>query len=82
MVSQAESDPELAVETGIRVDLPLSCVTNCCAMRRKRSETRLSRAPPHLFEEIRNSIAAVWPAWIAKWPGSRDFTAAKRFVGN
>jgi hypothetical protein len=80
-VAQAESDPELAIETGIRVDLP-------SALRRQllRSATEavrsrlLSRAPPHIFEEIRSAIATVSAGADREMSNVRDFTAAKRLV--
>ena len=60
VVAQAESDPELAIETGIRVDLPsalrhqlLNNATEAVRLR------LLARAPPHVFEEIRSAIATV-----------------------
>ena len=60
VLEQAESDPELAVDTGIRLDLPpelrQQLLRNATEVVRSRLQ---SRAPPHLFEEIRNSIAAV-----------------------
>jgi uncharacterized protein (DUF2336 family) len=82
MLAQAESDPELAVETGIRVDLPTELRQQliCNATEAVRSRL-LSRAPPHLFEEIRNAIAAVSAGVNREMSRARDFTAAKRFVG-
>src|SRR3984893_15116667 len=60
VVAQAESDPELAIATGIRIDLPSGLrhqlLSNATAEVRSRL---LSRAPPHVFEEIRRAIAAV-----------------------
>jgi uncharacterized protein (DUF2336 family) len=81
MLAQAESDPELAVETGIRVDLPTELRQQliCNATEAVRSRL-LSRAPPHLFEEIRNAIAAVSAGVNREMSRARDFTAAKRFV--
>src|ERR1700716_2116888 len=81
VVAQAESDPELAIETGIRVDLP-------SALRRQllRSATEavrsrlLSRAPPHIFEEIRSAIATIAAGADREMSNVRDFTAAKRLV--
>jgi uncharacterized protein (DUF2336 family) len=81
VVAQAESDPELAVETGIRIDLPpelrhqlLSHATDAVRSR------LLSRAPPHVFEEIRSAIAAVSAGVNREMSRVRDFTAAERFV--
>ena len=60
MVAQAESDPELAVDTGIRVDLPPELRNQLLRNATEAVRARLlSRAPPHMFEEIRNSIAKV-----------------------
>jgi Uncharacterised protein conserved in bacteria (DUF2336) len=82
VVAQAESDPELAVETGIRVDLPSELrrrlLSNATEMVRSRL---LSRAPPHVFEEIRSAIVAVSAGVDREMSRLRDFTTAKRFVG-
>src|SRR4030088_2724479 len=60
VVAQAESDPELAVETGIRVDLPSALRRQLLRNATEAVRSRLlSRAPPHIFEEIRGAIAAV-----------------------
>ncbi|MCP4616124.1 MAG: DUF2336 domain-containing protein [Bradyrhizobium sp.] len=81
IVSQAEADPELAVDAGIRVDLPsdlrrqlLKKATE--AVRKK----LLSRAPPHLFEEIRNAITTAAASADREMSRVRDFTAATRYV--
>ncbi|HEY3679530.1 MAG TPA: DUF2336 domain-containing protein, partial [Bradyrhizobium sp.] len=81
VVAQAESDPELAVDTGVRVDLPpelrqqlLRDATNAVRDR------LLSRAPPHMFEEIRNTIAKVSASVDREMAVARDFTAARQFV--
>ena len=81
LLAQAQTDSELAVETGIRVDLPaelrhqlLSDATE--AVREK----LLKRAPPHLFEEIRNAIATVTASVGREMAAVRDFGAARRFV--
>jgi uncharacterized protein (DUF2336 family) len=81
IVAQAESDPELAVDAGIRVDIPsdlrrqlLKKATE--AVRKK----LLSRAPPHLFEEIRNAIASAAASADREMSKVRDFTAATRYV--
>src|SRR6202051_5397491 len=59
-IAQAESDPELAVETGIRVDLPSELRRELLRHATEAVRSRLlSRAPPHLFEEIRDAIASV-----------------------
>ena len=59
VLKQAETDPELAVETGIRVDLPAEQRQQLLRNATEAVRTRLlSRAPPHLFEDIRGAIAA------------------------
>src|SRR3981189_2675520 len=81
VVAQAESDPELAVETGIRVDLPSGLRNRLLRAATEAVRSRLlSRAPPHLFEEIRNAIAAVVAGAKREMSDARDFTAAKRLV--
>ena len=81
LLAQAHTDPDLAVETGIRVDLPkdlrhqlLNDATE--AVRDK----LLKRAPPHLFEEIRSAIATVTASVSREMSVARDFGAARRFV--
>jgi uncharacterized protein (DUF2336 family) len=81
VVAQAESDPELAVETGIRIDLPSALrhqlLSNATEVVRARL---LTRAPPHVFEEIRSAIATVSAGVNREMSKVRDFTAANRFV--
>jgi uncharacterized protein (DUF2336 family) len=81
VLAQAESDPELAVETGIRVDLPSELRQQLLrnATEAVRSQL-LSRAPPHLFEEIRTAITAVSAGVNREMSKVRDFASAKRFV--
>ena len=60
VVTQAESDPELAIETGIRVDLPPELRHRLLRNATQAVRARLlSRAPPDIFEEIRTAIGAV-----------------------
>jgi uncharacterized protein (DUF2336 family) len=60
VVAQAEADPELAVETGLRVDLPPILRDQLLGKATETVRSRLlSSAPPHLFEEIRKAIEAV-----------------------
>ena len=74
-------DQELAIETGVRVDLPP-------ALRDKllRSATEivrhrlLSRAPAHLFEELRTAIEAVAAGVSRDMTKVYDFTNAKSLV--
>jgi uncharacterized protein (DUF2336 family) len=81
VVTQAESDPDLAVETGIRVDLPSDLRNQLLRHATEKVRSRLlSRAPPHLFEEIRSAIAAVAAGANREMSDVRDFTAAKRLV--
>jgi uncharacterized protein (DUF2336 family) len=81
VVAQAESDAELAVETGVRVDLPPELRNQL--LRHATEEVRsrlLSRAPPHLFEEIRGAIAVVSAGVSREMAKAGDFTAAQNFV--
>ena len=81
VVAQAESDPELAVETGIRVDLPPELRRQLMRSATAAVRSRLlSRAPSHLFEEIRSAIAAVSAGVDREMSRARDFTAAMHFV--
>jgi uncharacterized protein (DUF2336 family) len=81
VVAQAESDPELAVETGIRVDLPPELRHQLLSRATEDVRSRLlARAPPHVFEEIRSAIAAVAAGVNREMSKARDFTAAKHFV--
>src|SRR5450759_5095547 len=81
VVAQAESDPELAVETGIRVDLPPELRHQLLRNATEAVRSRLlSRAPPHIFEEIRTAIATVAAGVDREMSSVHDFTAAKRFV--
>lgn len=81
IVGQAESDPELAVETGIRVDLPAELRHQLLRSATEAVRSRLlSRAPPHLFEEIRTAIATVAAGVDREMSRVRDFTTARRFV--
>ncbi|MBR0716987.1 DUF2336 domain-containing protein [Bradyrhizobium liaoningense] len=81
IVGQAESDPELTVRVGVRIDLPsdlrrqlLRSATDAVRQR------LLSRAPQHLFEEIQNAIASVAAGADRDMSGIRDFVGAKRAV--
>jgi uncharacterized protein (DUF2336 family) len=81
IVAQAESNPELAVETGIRVDLPPGLRDQLLRNATETVRSRLlSRAPPHLFEEIRSAIAAVATGVDREMSKVRDFSAAEHFV--
>jgi uncharacterized protein (DUF2336 family) len=81
VVAQAESDPELAVETGVRVDLPSELRHQLLSNATEAVRSRLlSRAPPHLFEEIRDAIATVSAGVNREMSNARDFVAAKSLV--
>src|SRR6202171_6088917 len=81
VVAQAESDPELAVETGIRADLPSTLRRQLLLNATEAVRSRLlSRAPPHIFEEIRSAIATVAAGADREMSNVRDFTAARRLV--
>jgi len=81
VVAQAESDPELAVETGVRVDLPPTLRDELLRHASAAVRARLlSRAPPHLFEEIRAAIAAVEEGVSRDMSKLHDFAGATRLV--
>ena len=81
IVTQAETNPELAVEAGIRVDLPSDLRQRLLDWATEAVRTKLlSRAPPHLFEEIRNAIAQAAASADREMSRVHDFTAAKLFV--
>ena len=83
VLKQAQNDPELTVETGIRVDLPADQRAQLLRSATEAVRTRLlSRAPPHLFEEIRNAIAVAAAGANREMSRTRDFTAARRFVAS
>lgn len=81
VIAQAETDPDLAVEAGIRIDLPAALRDRLLRNATEAVRARLlSRAPPHLFEEIRTAIAAVAAGAEHEMSRVRDFTTAGRFV--
>jgi uncharacterized protein (DUF2336 family) len=81
IVTQADTNPELAVEAGIRVDLPSELRQRLLGRATEAVRTKLlSRAPPHLFEEIRNAIAATAASADREMSRVHDFTAATLFV--
>ena len=81
IIAQAESDPELAVETGIRVDLPKDMRTRLLSQATEAVRSRLlARAPPHLFEEIRTAISAASAGADREMSKVRDFATAERVV--
>ena len=81
IVTQAESHPELAVEAGIRVDLPADLRQQLLNKATEAIRAKLlSRAPPHLFEEIRSAIATATASADREMSKVHDFTAARRYV--
>ncbi|WP_426438643.1 DUF2336 domain-containing protein [Bradyrhizobium genosp. P] len=81
ILAQAEYDSDLAVETGVRADLPSELRLQLLHDATEEVRSRLlERAPPHLFEEIRHAIAAVAAGVERDMSRVRDFTAAKRHV--
>ena len=78
VIAQAASDPELAIATGIRADLPSELRTTLLREATDVVRTRLlSRAPPFLFEEIRAAVAAASAGAEREMSRARDFAAAK-----
>ncbi len=81
IVAQAENNAELAVEAGIRVDLPADLRQQLLNRATEAVRTKLlSRAPPHLFEEIRSAIARAVASADHEMSRVRSFAAARRFV--
>ncbi|HEY0849927.1 MAG TPA: DUF2336 domain-containing protein [Bradyrhizobium sp.] len=81
IVTQAEKNPDLAVEAGIRVDLPSELRQQLLNKASEAVRTKLlSRAPPHLFEEIRSAIATATASADREMSRVRDFAAARQFV--
>jgi len=81
MVAQAEADPELAVSIGVRVDLPSELRRRLLRSATDVVRSRLlSRAPPHLFEEIQSAISAIAVGVEREMSGVRDFEGAKRAI--
>lgn len=81
ILAQAEHDPVLAVQTGIRADLPSELRLQLLHDATEEVRGRLlERAPAHLFEEIRNAIAAVAAGVERDMSRVRDFTAARRHI--
>lgn len=81
LVAEAESDPELAVDIGIRIDLPPALRQQLLRNATEAVRSRLlTRAPPHLRDDISSAIAAVTTGVGKEMNRVRDFTAAKRLV--
>jgi uncharacterized protein (DUF2336 family) len=78
IVGQAVSDPELAIATGIRSDLPSDLRSQLLRHATEAVRSRLlSRAPPYLFEEIQAAIAAAAAGADREMAKARDFAGAK-----
>jgi uncharacterized protein (DUF2336 family) len=78
ILAQALSDPELAVATGIRADLPAELRRQLLRSATDAVKARLlSQAPSHLFEEIRNAVAAASAETDRELSRDRDFETAK-----
>jgi uncharacterized protein (DUF2336 family) len=78
IVRDALGDPELAVETGIRTDLPSELRRRLLRGATEAVKARLlSRAPPHLYEEIRNAITTAAAETDRELSRARDFAGAK-----
>lgn len=81
IVKQAANDPELAVEAGIRIDLPADLRERLLDAASDAVRTKLlARAPPHLFEDIRSAIAKAAASASREMSVVHDFTAAKQHV--
>ncbi len=81
IVAQAVGDPELAVATGIRADLPKELRTTLLRSATDAVRTRLlSRAPPYLFEEIRAAVAAASGGTERELSRERDFATARQLI--
>jgi uncharacterized protein (DUF2336 family) len=82
ILAQASGDPELAVTTGIRADLPAALRRTLLQSASEAVKARLlASAPPHLYEEIRGAIAAATSDAERGMSRSRDFGAAKLTIG-
>ncbi len=81
VLAQAESDPDLAVETGIRTDLPADLRDRLVEAATEAVRTRLlACAPAHLFEDIRSAILAASAGIDRKMSAVHDFAAATRLM--
>jgi uncharacterized protein (DUF2336 family) len=81
IVNQAASDPELAVVTGIRADLPADLRTKLLRQATDAVRMRLlARAPAYLFEELRDAITSASANVEREMARPRDFADAKIVV--
>jgi uncharacterized protein (DUF2336 family) len=81
IIAQATDDPELAADTGIRADLPSELRRKLLQGASEAVKARLlSRAPPHLYEEIRSAIATAATETDREMSKPRDFAGARRLA--
>ena len=81
LVAQAASDPELAVATGIRADLPAELRTQLLRGATEAVKAKLlASAPPYLFDEIRAAISAASSGVNHELWRERDFRTAQATV--
>jgi len=81
IVRQALSDPELAIETGIRVDLPPELRSMLLRHATEFVRARmLAHAPAHLFEQIRDAVVAASAEAGREMAKAGDFAHAKMVV--
>jgi uncharacterized protein (DUF2336 family) len=78
VVRAALGDAELTVEAGIRADLPAELRRRLLRGAAEAVKARLlSRAPPHLYEEIRSAIDVAAVETDREMARARDFAGAK-----
>ena len=81
ILNQAMSDPELAVATGIRADLPAELRVQLLRSATEAVKKRLLlQAPPYLFEEMRSAISAASAGVDRELSRERDFVAARMLI--
>ncbi len=81
IVAQAVGDPELAVATGIRADLPKELRTKLLRTATNTVRTRLlARAPSYLFEEIRAAVATASSGAERELSRERDFATSRQLI--
>src|SRR5690349_1696534 len=81
ILAQARSDPELAIATGIRADLPHELRRQLLRSATDTVRTRLlSRAPSYLFEEIRAAISAASADISREFSRPDDLRGARELI--
>jgi uncharacterized protein (DUF2336 family) len=81
ILAQAKSDPELAIATGIRADLPHELRRQLLRGATDAVRTRLlSRAPSYLFEEIRAAISAASADLSREFSRPDDLRGARELI--